>query len=869
MTKTPSSPTDSLDLSLPAAPAQTAVVPVVGIGASAGGLAPISEFLASIPEASGFAFVVVQHLDPDQPCLLTEVLAPVTPMPVLEICDGMVVQANHVYVIPPDRDIAFEQDRFAVLPAAGARGHRLPIDHFFRALAQHCRQRAVALLLSGMGADGTVGLGAIREAGGMTLAQLPSSAQFGAMPGSAIAAEVVDIVALPRQMAEHIARWWRLEGALLPPLHADSEREGLRQLFLLLRKQTGADFTDYKLSTVLRRLDRRMKLRQCATLAEYLAFVRDNLGEVELLFKELLIGVTQFFRDPKVWEQLTASVLPPLLAAHPRGGSFKAWVPACSTGEEAYTLAIAFREAAAAMPQPSSYTLQIFATDLDSDAIERARHGVFGAELREQVPAALLQRYFLVTEDGDYRVAKELRSAIIFARQNVISDPPFTKLDILCCRNLLIYFTPKLQEQLIPLFHYSLKPEGLLVLGSADTPGQFHDLFAPSAPASRIFRRLGAPTERVSNYFVTRADHATPALNSESLSVSMNVSLQYQVEQELLQKHTPAAVLVNVAGDILYIHGRTGAFLEPAAGKANWNIHAMARDSVRYALADLLKRAGEIGGEVSIRDVMLLSDSGKGRHTLDLTAEALTNVGPEGMVLLTFARQLAPPTRRRSRTGNPQVLELERQLAQARLEIQAVRDEMQASREELRAANEELQSTNEELQSTNEELVTSKEEMQSLNEELHTVNAELQSKVDALSIVNGDMKNLLNSTDIATIFLDGEMRIRRFTDSATQIYKLIPSDLQRPLGDINNDLDYPDLEYDAAEVLRTLVFCERQIATRSGGWYSVRILPYRTVDNVIDGVVLTFVNITAAKQLEARLRVMQDAGGRDAEPAPR
>ncbi|WP_343730773.1 chemotaxis protein CheB [Duganella sp.] len=858
----------NLDFSSPPAVTQIAAsaIPVVGIGASAGGLAPLGEFLASLPPASGFAFVIVQHLGADHPGLLVEVLAPMTPMPVRELTDSMSLQADHVYVIPPERDIAFERGRFAVLPASGARGHRLPIDYFFRALAQQCRQRAVGLLLSGMGADGTGGLAAIREAGGLTLAQLPSSAQFEAMPASAIKAGVVDIVALPGQMAEHILRWWRLEGALLPSLPAEREREGLRQLFQLLRQQSGADFSDYKLSTVLRRVDRRMKLHQCATLDDYLALLRANPGEVELLFKELLIGVTQFFRDPAVWEQLTTVVLPPLLAAHPQGGQFKAWVPACSTGEEAYTLAIAFREAAAALARPSSYTLQIFATDLDGDAIERARQGVFGTEIREQVPAALLARYFLPTEQGGYRFAKDLRSSIIFARQNLIADPPFTKLDILCCRNLLIYFTPKLQQRLLPLFHYALKPGGLLVLGSADSPGQFHALFTPCQPSSRIFRRTAALVDSPGHYFVAPADGATPTSTSVS-RVPMSLPLQHQIEQQLLQKHTPAAVLVNADGDILYIHGRTGAFLEPAAGKANWNIHAMARDGLRHLVAELLQGAGA-GGSASA-EASLPGENGKASHLLDLRAEAMSGPGLEGSVLLTFVLRPALPARRRSRSGNSQVQELEQQLAQARLEVQTIRDEMQSSREELRSANEELQSTNEELQSTNEELVTSKEEMQSLNEELHTVNAELQSKVDDLSVANADMKNLLNSTDIATIFLDAEMRIRRFTDRATQIYKLIASDLQRPLGDINNDLEYPDLERDAREVQRSLVFCERQIPTRSGRWFSVRIMPYRTVDNVIDGVVLTFVNITEFKQLEARLRAMQEQRSGDVGPAPR
>jgi two-component system CheB/CheR fusion protein len=844
------------------APAAQAVesaemTPVVGIGASAGGLDPISEFLGSLPPTSGYAYVVVQHLDPTRKGLLAELLQRVTVLPVCEVAHGMLIQADHIYVIPPNSDLGFDGARFAVLPARGERGHRFPINNFFQALAEHGRETAVGVVLSGMGVDGTAGLSAIRVLGGLTLAQQPGSARFDPMPCSAIAADVVDIVALPAELARRVSAWRGPRGAQ-PPRQTVAHQDALQQLFHLLMKQTGADFSDYKLSTVMRRIDRRLKLRQCSSLSEYIGFMCDNPGEVELLFKELLIGVTQFFRDPKVWDALMATAVPQLLAAHPDGATFKAWVPACSTGEEAYSLAIAFSDTVARLRPTARYTLQIFATDLDEDAINRARKGVFAASIAEHVDAERLKRYFVPAENGGHRVRKTVRDTIIFARQNVISDPPFTKLDLLCCRNLLIYFTAKLQDQLIPLFHYALKDGGMLMLGSADTPGHFSDLFRPMAGGGRIYQRIDASTSRVANYFPTRVNSSLILATSQANHTTMNANLQSQVDQTLLRTHTPAAVLLNVNGDILYIHGRTGAYLEPAAGKANWNIHAMARDSLRHELADLLKRASQGGGMLAVRGLVECDEHGKPRQAVDLTAEAMSaDGGLAGTVLLTFSTVPLPPQKRRARSSNPMVLELEQQLAQARLEIQAVRDEMQASREELKSANEELQSTNEELQSTNEELTTSKEEMQSLNEELHTVNAELQSKVDDLSLVNGDMKNLLNSTDVATIFLDDALRIRRFTDRSMQIYKLIPADVNRPLSNIANDLQYPELEADAQEVLRTLVFSERQIPTRGGDWYTVRIMPYRTVENVIDGVVVTFINITESKMLEARLRALQ------------
>lgn len=830
-------------------------VPVVAIGASAGGLEPISDLLASVPDHSGLAYVVIQHLDPQHRGMLPELLQRVTPMRVREIADGMTIEADCVYVIPPNHDLGVADGTLTLLPRATPRGTRLPIDTFFEALADACGERAIGVILSGMGGDGTRGLLAIKVHGGLTLAQTPGSAKFDPMPRSAIDAGAADIVASPADMPALILAHLRRPSFMLDAA-VQGQRNALQELYQLLQGQIGADFSGYKLNTVLRRIERRMKLRQSRSMEQYVDYLYDNPQEVVLLFKELLIGVTQFFRDAKVWDHLAQTALPELLAAHPEGLALKAWVPACSTGEEAYSLAIVFAEVVERLAPKASYTLQIFATDLDPDAIERARQGRFPRSVEAGVSPERLQRYFVADEQG-YRIRKELRNSIIFAQQNIISDPPFSKLDILCCRNLLIYFNIELQEQLIPLFHYALKPDGLLMLGSADTPGRFTDLFTAMPGAGRIYRRLDSAERRVAHYFPTRTSNVTPPSASESRTPSMSGNLQHEVEQHLLRKHTPAAALLNAQGDILYIHGRTGAFLEPAAGKANWNIHAMAREGLRFELADLIARAVRGGGIIAVRG-LVLKEGDAAPLAVDLTAEAMPDGDPmAGMILVTFTVAPLPPQRRRSRSSNPRVQELEQQLMQARLDIQTVRDEMQASREELKSANEELQSTNEELQSTNEELTTSKEEMQSLNEELYTVNAELQSKVDDLSMVNGDMKNLLNSTDIATIFLDNALRIRRFTNQATQIYKLIASDLNRPLGDIVNDLDYPELEHHAREVLRTLVYCEHQVPTRSGRWYRVRIMPYRTVDNVIDGVVVTFINITEAKQLEARLRAMQ------------
>ena len=833
------------------------VFPVVAIGASAGGLDPIVAFLANVPQESGIAYVVIQHLDPTQKAMLPELLQRATSIPVTEITHQAELRPNHIYVIPSNADLGLAKGRFLLSEPLQLRGHRLPINTFFESLTAELGELAVGVVFSGMGSDGTQGLQAIKQAGGLTLAQYPDTAKFDMMPQSAIAAEVVDLIDFPDKMPDKIINYLFRSSFLSLPGHEPNGRNSLQEIVALLSEHTGNSFTDYKINTVLRRIERRMSLYQMASMEEYVPYLRANPSEIDLLFKELLIGVTSFFRDQKVWEYLKMVVLPQMLAASPDGRAFKAWVPACSTGEEAYSLAMVFHEVVASSNPPSKYSLQIFATDLSADAIDRARQGRFPHSISSDVSAERLERFFL-RDKNDYHVKKEIRNTIIFAQQNIISDPPFTKLDILCCRNLLIYLNAKLQQRLIPLFHYALKRDGVLLLGSADTPGHFSDLFLPLTTSTRLYRRLdNLARQRLPTYFPTKVSAASPPAPSDTREVSMTGKIQSHVEQLLLQKYSPAAALLNQDGDILYINGRTGAFLEPAAGKANWNIHAMAREGLRYELASLIKEALQSENVVRLKGLVVKDHLGQSLG-VDLSAEALSQ--PEslrGMVFVTFSSVPLLPEVRRGRSPNPKVLELEQQLVQARNEIQAVREEMQTSREELKSANEELQSTNEELQSTNEELTTSKEEMQSLNEELYTVNAELQSKVDDLSLVNSDMKNLLNSTDIATIFLDSDLRIRRFTAPATQIYKLIQTDLRRPLSDIVNDLAYPSLEEDALEVIRSLVFCERQVETKTGRWYNVRIMPYRTIENVIDGVVVTFINITESKLLEAQLRQIQ------------
>lgn len=844
---------------LGATPAGETGFPIVGIGASAGGLEALEQFLGHLPAKSGMAFVVIQHLDPTRKGIMPELLQRVTEMSVVQADDQMQVAPDCVYVIPPNKDMSILHDRLHLLDPVDVRGRRLPIDFFFRALADDRRERAICVILSGMGTDGTLGLKAVKEKGGMVLVQDPASAKFDGMPRSAIETGLVDIVAPVQALPGGLISAYRhsVPAQSQDALPGSVTQSALNKIVILLRARTGHDFSDYKTSTLYRRVERRIGIHQIDKIATYVRYLQENPGEQDLLFKELLIGVTNFFRDPPAWERLRDQVLPQLLAQYPNGRKLRAWVPACSTGEEAYSLAIVFAEALEQTKPKSRFELQVFATDLDADAIDRARQGFYPANIAADVTPTRLDRYF-VAQDGGFRVSKGIRERVIFATQDVVSDPPFTKLDILSCRNLLIYLNADLQKRLLPVFHYSLNPAGVLFLGTAETIGNFTDLFAAIDGRSRLYRRVGGESAMTVIEFPTKAFTPSQAIGEAPAAPAAVTNVQALTDQLILQQFAPAAVLVNERGDIIYISGRTGKYLEPAAGKANWNIHAMAREGLRHELAMALQKARRQHGTVEVEDLTVEANGGHQR--VRLLVRALDEpVALRAMALIVFQDVAGPPAAAQDGSGpakshSTHVTELEAELTRARHENRTLREEMQTSQEELRSANEELQSTNEELQSTNEELTTSKEEMQSLNEELQTVNAELQSKVDGLSRANNDMKNLLDSTDIATVFLDGALNVRRFTTPATRLIKLISGDVGRPLSDIVSDLDYTQLQSDAREVLRTLIFSEKDVATRDGRWYHVRIMPYRTLENVIDGVVITFLDITVAKTLEMQLR---------------
>ncbi len=831
--------------------------PIVGIGASAGGLEALELLLKNIPENSGMCFVIVQHLDPTRKDLMVELLQRVTSLKVMQVTERTVVQPNCVYIIPPNKDMSIFHGTLHLFEPAEPRGLRLPIDYFFRSLADDKQEKSMGVILSGMGTDGTLGLGAIKERGGVVFVQKPSTAKFGSMPKSAVEAGLADIIApveeLPAKIFSYLQNKPSFDSS--ETVLTDKAQSSLDKVLILLRSETGHDFALYKKTTVYRRLERRMGIHQIDDINTYVRFLQENPQELELLYKELLIGVTNFFRDSEVWEQLKIEAISELLTER-ANQTLRAWVPGCATGEEAYTLAIVFKEMMEQVKPARDLTLQIFATDLSGEAITKAREAIYPANIAADVSPDRLSQFFNQVENG-YQVAKPIRDMVVFAQQNMIMDPPFTRLDILSCRNLLIYMTQELQRKIIPLLHYSLNPNGFLLLGNAETVGNFTNLFEPLKGKSRLYRRL-EPAVQLEPVEFPSTHVSAPA----SLPSKPEVNLQTLADQLILKYYAPASILVNDKGDILYISGRTGRYLEPAAGKANWNIFAMIREGLSTVLNNAFLKAVQKNEAVAIKNATVKTNGET--QTVDVTVQPLEE--PEalrGMVLIVFTEITTPgkgkmkDKKGHKAASSEQVSELEEELRHAYRELKNVREEMQATQEKLSAANEELQSTNEELQSTNEELTTSKEELQSLNEELQTINHELQTKVDELSQINNDMKNLLESTEIAILFLDNMLRVRRFTAKTTEIIKLIPGDVGRLITDIALDLDYPELAEDAREGLRTLVFKEKSVSATDGRWFTVKIMPYRTIEDKIDGLVITFIDITASKTLEDALRQAQ------------
>ncbi len=854
--------------------------PVVGIGASAGGLAAFEAFFSGMPTDTdpGMAFVLVQHLAPDHKSILTDLIKRYTRMQVFEVEDGMKVMPNCTYIIPPGRNMAILNGALQLLEPSAPRGQRLPIDFFFRSLALDQGERSICIVLSGTGSDGTQGALAIKAEGGMVMAQKPKSTEHDGMPRSAIATGLVDYELLPAEMPAQLIAYATHAFDINPrsaALPTPQVENALQKIFTLLRNQTGHDFSQYKTSTVKRRIERRVAVQQFDTIDGYVKYLQQKPAEVEALLRDLLIGVTNFFRDPEAFKKLEEQVIPKLFMGKPAGASIRVWSIGCSTGEEAYSLAILLQERMAILKQ--SYNVQVFASDIDRQAIATARAGLYPASIAADLSPERLARFFTMEHDGSsYRIHKSIRDMLVFSEHNAIKDPPFSRLNLISCRNILIYMGKELQKKLIPLFHYALNPDGFLFLGSSETIGEFSDLFAMIDRKLKIYQRKeqfnGSPRTAWGRFLPpVISKEEKDALIAGKRVVTGKLSPRELTERVFLQQLAPTGALVNDKGDILYLHGRTGMYLEPATGEVCvYNILKMAREGLRHELTIALHKASESKSIVSCTGLRVKTNGDF--TTVNLTIHPVvagSTTTSEMPLFLVILEEVATSDTKQNqgnegeeRSGNPAEISASVQIAALRQGLRAkeeylraTNEELETSNEELKSSNEEMQSVNEELQSTNEELETSKEELQSINEELATVNAELQTKVVDLSRANNDMNNLLAGTGIATVFVDHELRILRFTPSATRIINLIQSDVGRPVGHtVSNLVEYDRLVTDVQTVLNTLVPQEVDVETADGKWYTMRILPYRTLENMIEGAVITFVDISAVKKMQETLR---------------
>ncbi len=832
--------------------------PIVGLGASAGGLEALEEFFRHMPADSGMGFVVVMHQAAKHVSLLPELISRCTTMDVGPIWDRVAVQPNAVYIVPPGKNVDMLNGVLHLTDLPPNHAAPLPIDYFFRSLAQDQRETAVAIVLSGTGADGTAGLSPIKGESGMVMVQSIESARFSGMPQHAVDSGLADYVCSPTEMPSQLVAYARGPFLKMPSLVKNPPpgiEQSLPEILLTLRRRCGHDFSGYKATTICRRIERRMNVHQIVEPKQYLRFLDEHEPEAETLFKELLIGVTSFFRDTETFEAMTRHVLIPALKSKTDDATFRVWVPGCATGEEAYSIAILLRECMDSLK--THLSVQIFATDLNNDAIEAARSGLFLSGISTEVSPQRLSQFF-TKEDDHYRIRKELRDWLVFAPQNVIHDPPFTKLDMVSCRNLLIYLQGDLQKKLLTLFHYSLRSEGCLFLGTSETIGEFTDLFEPIDSKAKIFRRRNTTPRREHSVEFPITSTISDELQKRVVKPQTVITppLADAITQMLVSCFAPPTVIVDRKGQIVHVHGHTGQFLELAPGAPTQDIVSLARSGLELDLSAALRRAGQQDAPVIHENVAVGRNGGSVR--VNVTVQRITE--PEsinGLLRVSFqvVPRVDPPDRgksvaRSTKRRTSREKEIAQELQEAREALQRSIEERDASNEEMKSTNEELQSTNEELQSTNEELETSKEELQSLNEELQTVNVEFQEKIYDLSQANDDMANLLNSTDIATVFLDNQLCIKRFTEQAKDIIRLISTDIGRPLRDLTSSLQHEDLVSDAKDVLKTLAFKECEVCTDDGRWLLMRIIPYRTSEDKIDGLVVTFVDINQVKSVQ-------------------
>lgn len=835
--------------------------PIVGIGASAGGLEAIEGFLSGMPRDMNVAFVVIQHLAPEHKSMMRQLLEKYTALKIIEIQDGMKIKPGCLYLNPPNKDVSIMNDILFLTPPVRSSGIRLPIDIFLRSLAQTRGDASICIILSGTGMDGTLGVRAVKEAGGMAMAQDETEARYDNMPKSAIDTGLVDYVLPVKKMALELLKYVKHPCVAEPQkiFSVDEKLENsIQKIFMLLRTGTSHDFSHYKRKTTYRRIQRRMAVHHIENIDDYILYLQENPGEVKLLFEDLLISVTNFFRDPKAFESLGEKVILPMVDEKTAGSNIRAWITGCATGEEAYSIAILFSEAMDTLKK--HLDVQIFATDINVKAIDYARQGTYPESIVADVSEERLKHYF-VKKDSLFTVKKQIREMVIFAPQDMIKDAPFSKLDLVCCRNVLIYLDSVLQKKILPLFHYTLKPGGFLFLGTSETIGDFPDRFSPVDMKWKIFKNRKTVANRVPEQPVTLLpdNRAIPARVVEPAVAN----IRQMAERTILKDYTPTCVLIDEKFDIQYFHGETDRYLKLPKGEPSFNILKMAAEDLHYKLRTLLYRASEGKDTVTAKGLKI-------RHNnevmmINLVLRPLSVAGCKGKFIMVMFEEASEKARAGSkkkkgsdRTADPRITVLEQELQSTKEYLQTTVEELETSNEELKSTNEELQSTNEELQSSNEELETSREELQSSNEELTTVNTELQSKVEESSDVNNDLSNILTSARVGTIFLDCHMNIKRFTASAKQFFKVIESDTGRSIYDIVNNLKYENLPQDISNVLKNLATVEREMETKNNTWAFMRIIPYRTSENVIDGVALTFFDITEQKKAEFAVKSAKD-----------
>ncbi|MDB6157236.1 MAG: torS, partial [Gammaproteobacteria bacterium] len=848
--------------------------PVVGIGASAGGVEALEAFFDGTRADSGMAFIVVQHLSPEHQSLMAEILSRHTSMPVIQIRDGMAIAANHVYVIAPGFTLTLQQGHLHLGEPVEKRGHRRPVDDFLRSLAEEQKERAIAVILSGTGTNGTAGAQAIKAAGGICIAQNPETAAFPGMPRSLIHAGYADQVLAPRDIPAVLQKYASHPYLGPEPDGLDGEeslerdRTHLREVLAILRTRTRHDFSGYRKPTLLRRIQRRMGLSEVPTIGEYASVLRETPAEVAALSNDLMINVTGFFRDPEAWEALRAAVIAPLVASQKDDQPIRAWVTACASGEEPYSLAMLIAEEARAQGRLDNLEVKIFATDTADKSLALARAGVYPGGIEGDLSPERLERFF-DKDEYTYRIKKDIRDMVVFAPQDVLRDPPFSRVDLCTCRNLLIYLEPETQRRVISLLHFSLRDGGYMFLGNTETFGGSEHLFELVSKRWRIYRRTGTAQHRFAEVpsfasFAVRApDDTVRMLETPTLAAS-RPSATLMLQRALLERYGPPTVVVDRTDQIMYFHGATDAFLQHPVGEPTRDLLQLVRPSLRMAVRSALRTATR-ENQPSQAQAEMGEPPGSSR-TVEVTAEPVIQGKSPEYFMVSFRVVSGPGAQSQlagSDAAGQAVLRAqpeESPVGEAVAEIRTLRRELQntieafeATSEELKASNEEATSINEELQSSNEELETGKEELQSVNEELTTVNSQLQTKIAQLEATTNDLANLLSSTDIAVVFLDSDFRVRRFTPAVSDLLELIESDIGRRITDLAQKFTDGNLLVDAHSVLQRLVPVEREVRSHSGRWYLRRTLPYRTAENRIEGVVITFVDVGARKRAEQEI----------------